>query len=238
MCIHFATTDSQDSSAIHVIPRVHVARHHTALVTNDEDKTLCNKHAFLIKVANPTLGTVRLRFVESNYVGEMDYWNDDGRQVAGTTATQLFTNLLVDTLTQTACRVKLKPDLASTLGSTKTVELLSAEDSIIELGVNARDTPEPVLNWDPDAIVENLDSDSGAVVSSSMRVVAQSASDAWFELVVREIIEGPSSPAKATAIPLAVEVDLGNGSWESSLIPVKEGVGNDKVTFDLVLVWT
>lgn len=222
----------QDSSAIHVIPRVRVVRHYHTRV-EEEGYSACSKLAFLLKVSNPTLGTVRLRFTESAYEGEFDYWNDGVKNAGATTS---YTGLLVDTLTHTVVRAKLKPALASTLGTTETVELLSGEDSIIELGGKARETPEQVLNWHSDAVVENLDSDSGSVASTSLRLLAQSASDAWFELSVRED-DMPSSPA-VSAIPLALEVDLGNGSWESCLIPVAEGVNNDKVAFDLVLAWT
>jgi hypothetical protein len=46
------------------------------------------------------------------------------------------------------CQCHVQASRVATLGSTtETVELLSAEDSIIELGVNAQDTPEQVVQW-------------------------------------------------------------------------------------------
>jgi hypothetical protein len=218
----------QDSSAIHVIPRVRVVRHHHDALedkNNTSSSSSSRKHVFLIKVANPTLGTVRLRITESKYSGEVDYWNELDNNARTTPS---FTNLLVDTLTHTVVQAELKPGVARTIGTTETVELLSAEDSIIEMGGKARATPEQVLNWNPATVVENVDNGTTAAAPGSLRLVAQSASDAWFELVLRE--EDPPSST--------LEVHLGNGSWESSLIPVKEGLENDKVQFDLVLVWT
>lgn len=197
----------QDSSAIHVIPRVSVVRQHHS----DDDR-----HAFLLKVANPTLGTVRLRLAESSYRGESDCWGEDD----GTTS--CFSGLLVDTLTQKFVdTAQLQPTKAS-LGTSETVELLSAEDSIIELGGKARGTPEPVDHWEHPVLE-----------TAGLRLVAKSASDAWFELVV----VNNDTTAVTQMIPLALQVDLGDGSWESSLVPVAEGKDGDNVTFDLVLAW-
>ena len=221
-----------------MIPRVRVVRHLHTVIEDDY-----SKRCFLLKVSNPTLGSVRLRMKESKYKGEVEHWNHDigggsssDTKNASVTTTTLFAGLLVDTLTQTVVRAELKPPLTNPLGTTATVTLLSAEDTIIELGGKARAVPKKVQNWDPDGVADNYDSDSGNALSTSFRLVAKSASDAWFELVVREGLG--QSPSLARAIPLALEVDLGNGSWESSLIAVPEGVDNDKVTFDLVLVWT
>jgi len=128
--------------------------------------------------------------------------------------------LLVDTMNHTFLDVKLSTEVS--FSTTDKVELLSAEDSIIELGASARETPTEVLQWDPAATATN---------DHSLRLVAKTASDAWFELVAPDV-------SSSNAIPLALQVDLGNGSWESSLIPTKPEAGeSDNVTFDLVLAW-
>jgi hypothetical protein len=74
----------KDSSAIHAIPRVQIV---TRL---KQQQSL----VFLIQVAIPTLGTVRLRFTASNYQGE-PRWNDDD---ADTQTTTYLPDLLVNTL--------------------------------------------------------------------------------------------------------------------------------------------
>ena len=135
--------------------------------------------------------------------------------------------VLVDTLQQTLLDVALISGL-DVVSSIDTMELLSAEDSIIELGASANDTPDDVWQWNGRVV--------GAAATPSammMRLVAKSASDAWLELVLPSLLENA-----ANAVPLALEVDLGNGSWESSLIPTQPNVPDDKVTLDLVLAWT
>jgi hypothetical protein len=103
-----------------------------------------------------------------------------------------------------------------------------------------------------------------------IRLVDQSTSDAWFDFVTTTTADHQSSsrrssePPLRTAFPIALQMDLGSGSWESSLIPPNttgrntttctaivssrntgggtEGSENndssvtDKVTFDSVLV--
>ena len=63
---------------------------------------------------------------------------------------------------------------------------------------------------------------------------------AWFELVIME--EQPTSDGVYCAIPLAMQIEVGNGSWESSLVqPDSKGESgdatNDIVIFNLLLVW-
>jgi hypothetical protein len=193
--------------------------------------TLGSMQVFLLKVSNPTLGSVRLRFSKSAYGGEKEYWNDTAGQSSTNGSTTLFAGLLVDTLEQRFVQAELKPALMNGLETTETVELLSAEDSIIELRGKTLRTPELVMNWDPELVLKRVDAAEGSV--PFIRLVAQSAADAWFEVVV---LEAQADVSMASAVPLALEVDLGHGSWESSLIPTKD-VAKDMVVFDLVLVW-
>jgi hypothetical protein len=198
---------------------------------NKEGTTLGSMQVFLLKVSNPTLGSVRLRFSKSAYGGEKEYWNDSAGQSTTNGSTTLFAGLLVDTLEQQFVQAELKPALMNGLETTETVELSSAEDSIIELRGKTLRTPELVTNWDPELVLKRVDTAEGFV--PFIRPVAQSAADAWFELVV---LEAHADASMASAVPLALEVDLGHGSWESSLIPTID-VAKDIVVFDLFLVW-
>jgi hypothetical protein len=102
------------------------------------------------------------------------------------------------------------------------VDLLSAEDSIIEMGGKARETPKSVINWD---------AANASTSETTMSLVAQSASDAWFELVVAPGFD-------ASALALQLQVAVGEGLWESSLIqPKEDSEESDWVGFDLVLTW-
>jgi hypothetical protein len=228
----------QDSSAVHVIPRVKVVKH-AALVEN-------NKRAFLLKVTNPTLGTIRLRFSPSTYQGE---------QLAETTTdsadqktTPFLSDLLVDTFTDEHSHVKINCNAFASLEPTQEVELLSAEDSFIEFGGKSKEVPYEVLRWDPTQV------EAAAAASSNgnavMRLVAQSASTAWFELVAPDILTPSSSTNDGTgtntasaavspAVALALQIEVGNGSWQSSLVQPKlqEEDAKDWVTFDLLITW-
>lgn len=180
------------------------------------------RSAFLLKVTNPTLGPLRLRFATSQYQGEPS-WDDASVSDAS------LAQVLVDELQQTHLDIDVRPDLLQDLATTETVELASSEDSFIELGGKAREVPAEIRAWEPS---------TGVVVEqSTMRVVVCSASTAWFELVTC------GCPALANdedgtrpGIPIALQVEVGNGSWESSLIPQQQKE-DDFVTFDLLLTW-
>lgn len=177
------------------------------------------RSAFLLKCTNPTLGRIRMRFVASNYQGEYSWdMKSEKRETS-------MNQVLVDEWKQEYLDLELNTTLLRDLATTETVELLSAEDSFIEFGGKAREIPSEVRDWTPS--VPTVD-------KSTMRVVASSSSTAWFELVTFGLDE---MDGKRPAIPLAIEVEVGNGSWESSLIPQQQKNEGDFVAFDLVLAW-
>ena len=205
----------KDSSAIHVIPRVKIMRQH-----GPSTGAVC----LLVRVSNPTLGLVRLRFAASPYTGESE-WDDDDDDTKRQTTTTSLPHLLVDTLTQEELHVELDTTALGALASTEIVELQSAEDSIMELG-NAGKIPESVQQWCVSSEVTGGE--------AKMSLVAQRASVAWFELVVPELVAPPNT---AIGLPLQLQVQIGNGSWESSLIQPKAVAEDEKdwAKFDLVL---
>jgi hypothetical protein len=181
--------------------------------------------SFLLNASNPTLGIVRLRLATSSYQGE-HVWHDSGQH------TSVLPNLLVDTLSQRRLDVEVVGTVFQASPWTETVELQSAEDSIMELGGKAREIPKKVVDWEASKVVTGLDEKEAKV-----SLVAHSASDAWFELVI------PDPTAFLTSnpgIPIQLQVELGNGSWESSLIQqtTSDGEGMDWVNFDLLLTWS
>jgi hypothetical protein len=196
-----------------VIPRVRVI-----------DFDVTPEHsAFLLKVTNPTLGPVQLRFASSTYKGEYSW------DTSSADRESFMPHLLVDELKQTHLDVDLQTEVLHDLASTEIVELLSSEDSFIEFGGKSRETPPEVRGWK---------APSGKFDSPRMRLVACSSSTAWFELLTSGIIISNSdSSSLQPGIPISLEVKVGGGSWESSLIPQQEGDKDDFVAFDLVITW-
>ena len=184
-----------------------------------------NHRVFLLKVTNPTLGPVRLRFASSSYQGEKE-WDDETKR------TPIIPDLLVDDLFQIHMNLELKPLLTENMKQTESVELLSAEDSFIELGGKSTEIPDQVKNWEP----RDFTSDGE---DSAMRLVASSASTAFFELALANAAGPATTKDHSVAVPLTLELETGNGSWESSLIQKSTHGENeaDWVSFDLVFTW-
>jgi hypothetical protein len=223
---------------VHVIPRVKVVKH-AALVEN-------GKRVFLLKVTNPTLGTIRLRFSPSTYQGEQLTEMETATTAASQQTTPFLSDLLVDTFADEHSHVEINCNAFASLEPTQEVELLSAEDSFIEFGGKSKEVPYEVLRWDPTQV------EAAAAAASNgnaiMRLVAQSASTAWFELVAPAIPTPSSSTNDATnsasaavspAVALSLQIEVGNGSWQSSLVQPKqqEEDAKDWVTFDLLITW-
>ncbi len=211
----------QDSSAVQVLPRVRVSKH-----TSDQ-----TKHAFLLKVANPTLGTIRMKLASSNYLGE-PVWDEPS------STTYLLQNVLVDPFTEQVVTALLMPDVVDRLTSTEVCELEPAEDSFLELGKSSDEVPEAVSNWDAcSVLIDSKVCEDGP--TSSLKLISSKNSMAWFELIV---MEGTTRNGVVHGVPLAMQIEIGDGSWESSLVhPELKSESKvsqkDVVTFDLVIVW-
>jgi hypothetical protein len=217
----------------------------------------------LLNVTNPTLSLVRLRFAASSYVGEVDWEND-----TTTTTTSVFNSagsspkertamlhdLLVDERSQKHVNVMLETETLKDLATSEFVELQSAEDSFIELGGKSRDIPQSVQDWKSSHQDRGSTASSSSATSSAIRLVACSSSTAWFELTISNLQQQADSDqqmkaaarmsetavATVPAVPLALQIQLGAGLWDSSLIqPVSTGDApetEDWVSFDLVIV--
>ena len=172
-------------------------------------------HVFLLQANNPTLGPVRLRFRTSEYQGEVDPNNAES-------FSRTFSDLLLDEFTQTYVTAELNSDAVKDMLTTDEVELQSGEDNFLDMGASM---PFPVASWLPSRM-----SDEPTLLN-----VATKSSMAWFEF----ILPFPEEPSDfAPAIPFTMDVQVGDGSWESSLIQPREGLeGPDWVSLDLLLVW-
>jgi hypothetical protein len=143
----------------------------------------------------------------------------------------------VDPLTQQYVNAKLAPGVAHNLQATDMCQLEAAEDSFLELGKSSsNEEPEQVAKWDAGDVL--FDSKvSPDTLPSSLRLVEQKNSCAWFELV---LLESSMEKGINCAVPLSLQIQVGEGSWDSSLIQPEPTEGDEKkdmVNFDLVIVW-
>ena len=216
----------QDSSANMVLPRVQVIQHASDGV----------RHVFLVKVTNPTLGTIRMRLKPSSYKGEPMMW----RQSSAGDTSSVFNDLIVDSLNKLTIQAKLLTDSTSDIEATAIFQLEAAEDSFLELGkTSGSDEPAEVSNWNAQGTLSSSTVAPGSNVKSTLKLVAQNSANGWFEVVV---LETASDEAPHVAIPLSLEIQVGNGSWESSLVQPRSteessGEQGDAVTFDFVIAF-
>eukprot|EP00429_Kryptoperidinium_foliaceum_P068270 CAMPEP_0176074908 /NCGR_PEP_ID=MMETSP0120_2-20121206/37438_1 /TAXON_ID=160619 /ORGANISM="Kryptoperidinium foliaceum, Strain CCMP 1326" /LENGTH=130 /DNA_ID=CAMNT_0017408609 /DNA_START=217 /DNA_END=606 /DNA_ORIENTATION=+ len=124
-------------------------------------------------------------------------------------------DVLVDPFTDQHVTAELMPAVVKDLEPTEMCELEPAEDSFLELGKSTfNDVPDLVASWDAgDVLFDSKVSNDGP--SSSLKLIASKNSTAWFELVV---LEGSAASGIDNAVPIAMEIEVGKGSWESSLI--------------------
>ena len=204
------------------MPQVQVVRHAS-------DGT---KHAILLKVSNPTLGAISLRLQSSSYAGEPVWGSKTDEHNPN------LDDLLVDVLSNTTIKAKLVTDPVQQLQASDMCQLEPAEDTFLELG-KSYEEPDEVSKWDVTSVLASSTVTGYSSSASTLRLLAQKSAAAWFELVVAEVASSAGGTAY-TAIPLALQIKVGDGSWESSLIqpePVKEGEEHDMVAFDIVIAW-
>ena len=186
------------------------------------------KHAFLLKVTNPTLGSIRMRLAASDYAGE-PVWDEP------VILSSHLQNLLVDPFTDQHINAQVMLQAVQSLDPTEICELQPAEDSFLELGKVADEIPEAVAKWDAGEILFNSKVSANGT-AASLRLIASKNSMAWFELVV---LEGNLAQGVDSAVSLSMDVEVGNGSWDSSLVRPEqlEQDKKDMVSFDLVIAW-
>ena len=189
----------KDSSAIHVLPRVQLCRYGTDPTTG--------KVAALLKVKNPTLNMIRLRFSGPNS-------SEEGESIG----TRELENILIDPFTETKIA---KADLCSSLSSiapSDWIELDSAEDLLLDIGKRQENDPPVVISWDFAHLLDAVDSDS----LPKLTIVASRGDTSWVEMILPNPVvmgsDGEKPPGNYFVVPLSMQIEVGNGSWEASLI--------------------
>ena len=217
----------KDSSAVHAVPRVRICR-------QGEDLT-CQKYAALLKVKNPTLNTIRLRLsgpssldVDTEEANYTPFPLVDPRELQ---------NLLVDPFSETFVQGRLcSPDATSSVTPTDFFVLDPADDPFLDIGKGHEGDPSEVRDWDAMAILGALDIGK----ASQLRIVSTKGDTAWVELVVcnadtvDEVSSDTVNANACLAVPLALQIEVGNGSWEASLIKRRDMPAEEK---DLVTLY-
>eukprot|EP00573_Skeletonema_grethae_P006647 CAMPEP_0201700886 /NCGR_PEP_ID=MMETSP0578-20130828/30394_1 /ASSEMBLY_ACC=CAM_ASM_000663 /TAXON_ID=267565 /ORGANISM="Skeletonema grethea, Strain CCMP 1804" /LENGTH=384 /DNA_ID=CAMNT_0048188053 /DNA_START=353 /DNA_END=1504 /DNA_ORIENTATION=+ len=186
----------KDSSAIHVVPRVQLCRYGTDPATG--------KVAVLLKVKNPTLNMIRLRFSGPN----------SSEEVLNSKELQ---NVLVDPFMETTiAKADLcSSDSLSSIDPSEWIELDSAEDLLLDIGKRQEDDPEVVISWDFVPLFDALDDGDSL---PKLTIVASRGDTSWVELVIPNTVvvgsDGEKTPSNYFAVPLSMQIEVGNGSWE------------------------
>ena len=147
----------------------------------------------------------------------------------------MLENICVEPLNQKIVSASLAPEISKSIQASTVCELEPGEDSFLDLGRSIYDEPELVYKWKADEVL--AESTVSADNPSSIRVIDTRKSSAWLEFIVME--RAPAQAGYSSAVALSLQIEVGNGSWESSLIQPEKQDGNEKdmVNFDLVLVW-
>lgn len=210
----------KDSSAVYVVPRVQLCR-------NGVDPT-SQKYAALLKVKNPTLNMIRLRLSGWSIPAE----EKDGA-VSPLIDSRELQNVLLDPFTEMFVQGRLcAPTTAASLSPTDFFVLDPADDPFLDIGKGQEDDPSEVRDWDAMSTMGAL----GDGNTSQLRLVATQGDTAWIELVLCNDAAADEDSSTYLAVPLTMQIEVGNGSWEASLIKRRDlPVGEkDLVALNLV----
>ncbi|KAK1734603.1 hypothetical protein QTG54_014476 [Skeletonema marinoi] len=178
---------------------------------------------------NPTLNMIRLRFSGPNS-------SEEGETIDA----KELENILVDPFMET---IIAKADLCSSdsllsIAPCDWIELDSAEDLLLDIGKRQQDDPQVVKSWDFAPLLDALDSNS----LPKLTVVASRGDTSWVEVIIPNSAainsDGEKPPSNCFAVPLSMQIEVGNGSWEASLIKRREVPDGeqDLVQLDIVVL--
>jgi hypothetical protein len=126
-------------------------------------------------------------------------------------------NIPIDPFSQTFVSGHICSAKASDLtASTDWLVLESAEDLFLDIRKGQEDDPTEVRDWEASTSINF----PGQGVVSTFRIVAVRKDTAWLELIapIESKPDMASSDETHLAIPIEMQIEVGNGSWEASLI--------------------
>jgi hypothetical protein len=244
----------KDSSAIHVVPRVRVIRQGRSRQIDDTTTCQTTSYAVLLSVKNPTLNKIRLRLAASTTAAAGPSESTSTPPSVSIDQRELE-NILVNPFTEKFVQGHLCPvDAMSSITPTDYFILDPADDPFLDIGNKSSNTeggdPLVVKNWDAMMTLGTIAGDGGIGSSSSkskLQLVATKGDTAWVELIL--CFDDATSPppiittndtstnADYLTVPLALQIEVGNGSWEASLIKRRDDIPDeemDLVTLNLV----
>ena len=202
----------KDSSAIHSVPRVQIQEHKFNPSTS--------QHALLFQLKNPTLGPVRLR-IHSNF----------HETTTTTTSFPESYNAVLDSMTLQSEVVNVIPPTPSDAMDRFVLE--AVEDAFLDIGTGT-DVGGNVHGWGASASASDIEWSE----ERNCKLIGVINDMAWVQFVTAGLGESVSD-GKFMATPLILEIEVGDDSWESSLIQardMKDG-GKDCVSFTILPVW-
>lgn len=199
----------KDSSAVNSVPRVEIHRYGKDLAGRS--------YAILFKIRNPTLSTIRFRFSSPAL-------DDNSENIVNSRSALVeeheLQNIPIDPFHQTyvsarMCSTKL---MDGSLAPTEWLELENAEDLFLDVGNRQQEVPAEVQEWEARAVLNSLDDKN----RSNLHAVAVQRDTAWIQMTLSLESIPESSDKTHVAFPLGMQIEVGNGSWEASLIKKRD----------------
>lgn len=166
-----------------------------------------------MNVKNPTIGPIRFR-IHSNF--------DDSHVFPSH-----YNNVVIDPITLDTAKV----DIVQPTKSESIMDLLTldgVEDSLLETEKSDRfdfsHWTDNTIEWDN---------------TSAAKMIHMEKDSAWIEFIVRSGEHLNSSPVSSQGSPIIMDIEISQGSWESSLIQSVSTSNGEKemVSFVLLPVW-
>jgi hypothetical protein len=197
----------KDSSATNSVPRVQICQYGM--------DSMRQKFAVLVKVRNPTLNMIRLRF-SSPALPCSDDSTGTGDHV-DFIAKQELQNIPMDPFDQTFVNASVcLLDATKSLPPADWLVIESAEDLYLDMGKGQEEDPSEVQDWNASTVLSSLDNQA----SSKFRVLTTRKDTAWVEMVLLtdSAADDDDFVGGHVAIPFGMQIEIGNGSWDASLI--------------------
>uniref|UniRef100_A0A7S0G9X7 Dynactin subunit 4 n=1 Tax=Proboscia inermis TaxID=420281 RepID=A0A7S0G9X7_9STRA len=215
----------KDSSAIHVVPRVKLLQFGK---TGNHKKF---QTALLLKVENPTLSQVNIRFKGCGNIKKTTTNDKEEHYID---------RLVIDHMKRTYVDAVIV-GATNNANTSELTQLDAVEDAFLELGKKQSNSPIEVSSWTPASALNKIDESNDKEAHFS--IVAHQDDSAWFQVLFSDA--GSSESTKTShklclhcALPISMQIEIGNGSWESSLLTSsKGGEGDDFASFDMLVVW-
>ena len=150
-----------------------------------------------------------------------------------------FSNLLLDSLSMKTVNATIIPSEKKGNHQMKYIELEPYEDIFLGFGKGGLSKfPSVVDEWDASKCISSYFKDKEESSQSLCMLVAQDKDSAWIQYIVpQQQQQNVKDQNLFMATPLVLDVDIGEGSWESSLIQSETDGETDHVDLHLLPVW-